>query len=219
MFTSAVAIFSAGTSFRWVRDHLCRDLAAKAEREGADPYDLMTDLAAASPPGANRLLFNPSLAGGTSLDASSNVRGAFVGLDLGHTQADVVRSAMEGIALGLRLALDEMRRLTRLSDEMVMVGGGSRNALWRQIFADAYNMKIVKTNVDQQAAALGAAALAAVGAGFWKDFAKIDEIHRVEATASPIPENKAVYERLLPVFARAGKHLADLGDLLAQQAE
>ena len=58
--------------------------------------------------------------------------------------------------MGLRLALDELRRLTRIGDEMVMVGGGSRSAFWRQIFSDVYNMKIVKTNIDQQVAALGA---------------------------------------------------------------
>jgi xylulokinase len=53
MFTSAVAIFSAGTSFRWVRDQLCRDLAQKAGLGGEDLYELMTAEAATSPVGAN----------------------------------------------------------------------------------------------------------------------------------------------------------------------
>jgi len=216
LFTSAVSIFSAGTSFRWVRDQLCRNLVLQAEQQGADAYDLMTAFAAESPVGANRLLFNPSLAGGTALDASPNIRGAYIGLDLGHTQADVIRAAMEGIALGLRLALDELRKLTQLSDEMVMVGGGSRSRLWQQICADVYNTPVVKTSVDQQAAALGAAALAAVGTGLWSDFRKIDEIHEIEHIARPIPEHNAVYEALLPVFARAGQHQAEIGDMLAK---
>ena len=115
-----------------------------------------------------------------------------MGLDLGHTRADVIRSAMEGVAFGLRVALDELRRLTRIADEMTVVGGISRSQLWRQIFADVYQMNIVKTNIDQQAAALGAAALAAVGTGIWSDFNIIDEIHAVEDIAKPIPENSAV---------------------------
>ena len=41
--------------------------------------------------------------------------------------------------MGLRLALDELRRLTSIGDEMVMVGGGSRSAFWRQIFSDVYD--------------------------------------------------------------------------------
>jgi xylulokinase len=216
MYTCAVSIFSAGTSFRWVRDQLCRNLVVQAEGQEADAYDLMTALAAGSPVGANKLLFNPSLAGGTALDGSPDIRGAYIGLDLGHTQADVIRAAMEGIAMGLRLALDRLRRLARLSDEMLIVGGGSRSRLWRQICADVYNLPIVKTDVDQHAAALGAAAVAAVGAGLWGDFAKIDEIHQVEDIVTPIPAHNAIYEKLLPIFARAARYQSELGEMLAR---
>ena len=62
-FTSATAIFSSGTSFKWVRDRFCQDLVARAGAEGRDVYDLMTESAATSPVGARNLLFNPSLAG------------------------------------------------------------------------------------------------------------------------------------------------------------
>ncbi|MCP4357341.1 MAG: pentose kinase, partial [Chloroflexi bacterium] len=216
MFTSAVGVFSTGTSFRWIRDHLCQNLQMNAQQEGVDVYELMTALAAKSPVGANKLLFNPSLAGGSSLDASTNIRGAFIGLDLGHTQADVIRAAMEGIGMALRLALDALRKLEHLSDEIVVVGGGSQSKLWRQIYADLYNMNIVKTNIDQQAAALGAAAVAAVGTGIWNDFKKIDDIHQVEEVARPIPENTTIYEQLLPVFTKAGKYQSELGDMLTK---
>jgi xylulokinase len=216
LFTSALSIFSSGASFRWVRDHLCQNLVAQAEQQGTDVYDLMTALAEQSPVGAHKLLFNPSLGGGTALDDSINIRGAFIGIDLGHTQADMIRATMEGIAMGLRLALDELRKLTHLSDEILVVGGGSRSKLWRQIYADVYNMHIVKTNVDQQAAALGAAALAAVGTGLWADFTKIDEIHQIESVTKPIPQNNAIYEQLLPIFVKAGKYQSELGDMLAK---
>jgi len=111
----------------------------------------MTDLAQQSPVGSNKLLFNPSLAGGSSLDASPAIRGAFLGLGLGHTQSDVVRATLEGIALNLRLVLDELRCLGDVGREMVVVGGGSRSPLWRQILADALQVDIVKTNVGQEA--------------------------------------------------------------------
>jgi len=216
LFTSALSIFSSGTSFRWVRDHLCQNLVTQAEQQGADAYDLITALAEQSPVGANKLLFNPSLGGGTSLDESINIRGAFIGLDLGHTQADVIRAAMEGIAMGLRLALDELRKLTQLSDEILVVGGGSQSKLWRQIYADVYNMDIVKTNVDQQAAALGAAAVAAVGTGLWTDFTKIDDIHQIESVTKPIPQNATIYEQILPIFAKVGYYQSELGDMLVK---
>ena len=43
--------------------------------------------------------------------------------------------------------------------------GGARSPLWRQIFADVFGCAIVKTAIDQQAAPLGAAALALAGVG------------------------------------------------------
>ncbi len=185
MFTSAIGIFSTGTSFKWVRDQLCANLLVEAEREGKDPYDAMTALAQTSPAGANRLLFNPSLAGGSSLEPSLHIRGALLGMDLGHTQADVIRAVMEGIAMNMRVALDEMRSLSPVSSGMVAVGGGTKSDFWLQIMANACNIRIARTNIGQQAGSLGAAALAAVGAGLWKDFNRIDEIHQVQYTATP----------------------------------
>jgi xylulokinase len=216
MYTSAVSIFSAGTSLRWVRDQICQNLVKEAQQRGTDVYDAMTSLAAQSPVGAKGLLFNPSLAGGTALEGGPNIRGAYVGLDLGHTQADLIRAAMEGIALGLRLALDHLRGLTRLSDEMVIVGGGSRSCLWRQICADVYGVPVVKTSVDQQAAALGAAALVAVGVGLWQNFTKVDEIHKTEDVTQPIPKHTAIYEDLLPIFVRAAEQQLELGEMLSK---
>src|SRR5208337_3671883 len=142
LFTSAVSIFAGGSSFRWTRDIL---LAFGAEdAQGRDPYDIMNDMAARSPIGANRLLFNPSLAGGTSQEPSPAMRGGFLGLDLRQTKDDLVRAVMEGVAMNLGAVLGILRGFTELDDEMLMVGGGSRSALWRRIFADVYGMRVVK---------------------------------------------------------------------------
>jgi len=214
-FVSATSIFSAGSSYRWLRDQMYQSIVSEAETKNVDPYELMTAEAETSPIGSNAIIFNPSLAGGNLLDASPNIRGAFMGLDLGHTRADLIRSAMEGVAFGLRVALDELRRLTGLADEITAVGGISQSKMWRQMLADVYQMSIVKTNIDQQAAALGAAALAAVGTGLWPDFDKIDEIHTIEDVAEPIPENSAIYNKLLPIYKKASQMQAEIGDMLA----
>jgi xylulokinase len=93
-----------------------------------------------------------------------------------------------------------------------MVGGGSKSSLNLRIFADVYNTKIIKTNVDQDAGSLGAAAIAAVGCGIWKDFRKIDEIHRVIEVVKPDKDNNLKYEKLIPVFRYATESLADISD-------
>ena len=212
LFTSATAIFSAGTSFRWLRDNVCQNL----KKQDGNIWEQMTDLAKQAPTGANKLLFNPSLAGGTMIDQSANIREAFAGIDLSHKQSDIIRSAMERIALDLRVALDELKALTQTDNEITAVGGGSKSKLWRQIYANVYNTNIVKTNIDEQAAALGAAALAAVGTGIWKDFSIVDEIHKTESIELPQKDENAFYEKLLPVYKTFSNHLSEIGDVLIQ---
>jgi xylulokinase len=214
LFNSAIPVFSSGSSFRWLRDQLCPDLFAQAQQEGKDVYDLLTALAATSPVGSRGVIFNPNLGGGSSVDDSINIRGAYLGLDLGHTRADLIRATMEGVAMEMRMALNELRRKMDVGNDMVVVGGGSRSRLWRQIYADLYNMRIIKTNIDQQAAALGAAALAGVGAGFWKDFEIIDEIHHIVEIIEPIPQNMELYDKIMTVFLKSSKYLAEIGDLV-----
>lgn len=219
LFTSAIGVFATGSSLRWVRDHLCKDLISQAEKEDVDVYDLMTAEAAPVKPGAKGLFFNPSLAGGSSMDASINIRGAFFGLDLGHTRSDMIRATMEGVAMELGKSLDALRKLWPVGHEMVVVGGGGRSPLWRQIHADNYRATVLKTNIDQQAAALGAAAVAAVGVGLWENFDKIDEIHEIENVTEPIPENVSIYQKLMPLSKKASQYLAEIGDDLKTLAE
>lgn len=210
-YTSAMSIFSGGNSFRWIRDQLFKDL-----NEEKDPYESMNDMASRVPVGSNGVMFNPSLAGGTSQEKSSNIRGAFIGLSLGNTRDDMVRAAMEGIALNLRLSLDGLRKYINIDEEMLFCGGGSKSNLWRQIFSDVYNLRIIKTNIDQDAASLGAAAVAARGSGLWNSYDIIDELHKAQSMEYPIKENNEKYEKLLLIFKELSDFLSDTGDKMQQ---
>lgn len=214
MFTSAVSIFSAGSSFTWVKDNLCKELIEEAKKENKDVYMLMNREAEKAPVGSNKLLFNPSLAGGTSQDASIYMRGAYIGLDLKHGKPELIRSAMEGIAMNLRLRLDLLRKYTRLEDEILFVGGGAKSRFYLGIFADVFNTRVVKSNIDQDAGALGAAAIAAVGCGLWDSFSRIDEIHKIEEMVEPDKENNWVYEKLLPIFDLAADYQSKISESL-----
>ena len=146
-------------------------------------------LAAQSPVGAKNLLFNPSLAGGSSLEPSPHLRGAFVGLDLGHTRADMIRATLEGIALNMRLALDELRRLGNVAPEMIAVGGASRSGLWRQIFADALESTSSSRTWVRRPVPWALRRSQAVGCGLWQDFTPVDRAHHIESVQTPDPRN------------------------------
>jgi len=213
-YASAVSIFSAGNSYRWVRDNICRNLIDRAETEGGNAYQYMEEEAAKSPIGANNLIFNPNLAGGSSFEASPDIKGGYAGLILGHTQSDLIRAALEGIAMNLGVVLELLRRMTDVSEDMILVGGGSKSALWRQIFADVYRCNILKTNIDQDAASLGAAAIAAVGLGLWDDFTAVDDLHQVKDVKKP--GNADSYARYMDVFKEVSIRYAQIGDMLAK---
>ena len=213
MYTSALSIFSGGNTYRWVRDTLCPDLKEKEKEGGEDAYKVMDALAAQSTVGANGLFFVPTLAGGASMDKSPNARGSITGLDLKHTRSDIIRATLEGICLGLRVALDELRANVKLQDEMLIVGGGSKSPYWRQLFADIYGMNITESVVGENAGSLGAMACAAVGAGIWKDFKPLIGLNKPVKILYPNEENKALYSgKIYKKFRKLNMYMSEFAE-------
>jgi len=208
MFTSAFSIFSGGSSLRWVRDTVCKDL----DKEEA--YIEMTEMAKSVPIGSGGVLFNPSLAGGTSQDKSPHIRGAFLNLSLGTTREEMVRATMEGISLNLKMSLMNLKEQVSLADEMLFCGGGSKSPFWMQMFADIFNMTILKTNIDQDAASVGAAGIGFVALGLWEDYGNIPKLHQTEHEIKPVADHVEQYERIFPKFVHINSMMSELGDYI-----
>jgi sugar (pentulose or hexulose) kinase len=119
---------------------------------------------------------------------------------------------MEGVAYDLRMVLHSFRQMIRNVEEIRIVGGGSKSNFWRQIFADIYNTNIVMTNIGQEAAALGAATIASVGTGIWKDFTIVDTIAKTINITHPNNNNVQEYEKRIPLFNFASQKLFEIGE-------
>jgi xylulokinase len=159
---------SAGGSLRWFRDALCQPEMAEAAHAGRDVYDIITELAATTPAGADGLLFLPYLTGERTPHADPSARGVFFGLSLRHTKAHMARAVLEGVTFSLRECLDLLCGLGQSCARVRVSGGGSRSAFWRQMMADVFGTEIVEVNV-KQGAAYGAALLAGVGTGIYSN--------------------------------------------------
>ncbi len=210
MYTSATSIFSAGSSFNWVVKEICKDVLLEVGEEYV--YRACSKIAENSPIGSRGLIFNPSLSGGNSLDKSQNIMGAFIGLTLNHTREDMIRASLEGITFGLKIAFDVLANMTKFKDEMIVVGGGAKDDFWIQMISDIYGVKVLKTSIDQQSAALGAAALVAVGINAWKDFSPIKELHVIQKVYTPLEKNQKVYENMFNLFKSASSFMSMYGD-------
>lgn len=203
LYISALSTFGGGSSLSWLVDVLGAT---------ADIDELMAE-AADRPVGANGLVCVPTLAGGTVLEGGSEVRGAFAGLDLAHTRGDLVRAVVEGIAASLARAARVLGDHVDLPAEIVAVGGGSRGPLQLQVLASALGRTVVRTPVEQDCAALGAAALAAVGAGVWSSLDDLPETAPVEQVP-PDADAADRYRQLAEVFEAVAADAGLRADLL-----
>ncbi len=208
-------MLSAGGAFRWFRDALGNEEKAAAAANGQDPYDLLTAAAASVPPGAEGLLFLPYLTGERCPYPDPNARGAFVGLTLRHSKAHMTRAVLEGVSFGLRDSLELIKSLGVPIRQVRASGGGARSALWRQIQADVFGTELVLINVTE-GAAFGAALLAGVGAGVYRDVLEaVDACVRVVDSTSPQPEAVQAYEALYPIYRGLYHALKPTFDALA----
>lgn len=202
-YISSTCIFSAGYTLRWVRDQFF------SEWDPETAYDEINRLAKDVPPGSRGLFFNPSLAGGSEIEPSHNIRGAIAGLEQCHTRGDIARAAMEGVALNLKTARNVLSGYKALQPRMLIVGGGAKSALWRQIFADVFQIDIQITQVQQSAAALGAAALCAQALEICDIKTVLDEAHGNEEITHP-GKWVSAYQSIHPRFEKAAELIAQL---------
>ncbi len=212
-FASATSIFSAGNTFRWVRDVICTDLVKEEKDGGIDSYIAMDQLAKQSPIGANGIFMVPHLAGGSGLDKSVNVRGCFSGLDLKHTKGDLVRASLEGICHALKVALDELGKEVELVDGLLIVGGGSKSKLWMSLFADIYGLDIVTSAVGENAGSLGAMATAAIACGIWEDYSKLKDVNKPTGKFVKVPENVEKYEKLHTIYKKVSDFQCEIAEI------
>lgn len=194
-------MLSAAGSLRWFRDALAPGVA-------------FADLAASAaevPVGSEGLIFLPYLTGERSPHPDPLARGAFIGLTVTHDRRHMTRAVLEGVAFGLRDGLDLMTQAGMPApSEIRASGGGTASPLWRQILADVLGAEIATVNTTE-AAAYGAAILAAVGAGWYRNVDTACEALVVATTATaPGPDApayagrhsiyKGLYAALAPTF-------------------
>ena len=183
--------FVSGGSTRWW-----------AATQGIPQAELF-GLAALAPPGSDGAVFLPTLSGSTAPRWNGRMRGCFAGLALSHDAAHLARAVLEGCAYALRDIVDRFAALGLAGDEIRVVGGGARSALWLQIKADVTN-RPVRAVLGECATSAGAAMLAAVADGAFGDLGEAAAAS-VELAAEPVlprAEHRGVYDDSYGAYRR-----------------
>jgi len=187
------ATLSAGLSLTWFMENLGFDEALGTS--DVDHYDLLSKEAESAEPGCRALFFMPYMMGERSPHMDPYAKGLFFGLTLSHRRAHMIRAIMEGVVYALRDSLEIFKELGVKVDRIVARGGGARSTLWRQIQADIFNSEVMTVEVKEEAA-FGAALLAGVGVGVYRDLEEaVREAVKVRGVQYPSADRVGVYER------------------------
>jgi xylulokinase len=216
-FCSAVAgeycmfgcILAAGGSLQWYRNVLGAAEVRQARRKGVDPYELLTAQAAKAPLGCEGLFFLPYLTGERTPHADPFARGCWIGLHSRTSRRELVRSVMEGATYAMNDAVTILKDRGLKIRQIRLSGGGARSAFWRQLQADVYGTPCVTINTEE-GPAYGAALLAAVGAGTFRDVAQACQAGiRITRTICPRPKAAKRYAELYAQYRRLYPALKD----------
>jgi glycerol kinase len=168
------SIFTTGAAIQWLRDEMgLIESAAETETIGRRVTDTMG------------VYVVPAFAGLGAPYWDMHARGAVVGLTRGSGRDQLIRATLDSIAYQTRDVIDVMNRETGIAiTELRVDGGAAANDVLMQFQADILGIPVVRPNLVETTAA-GAAFLAGLGVGFWRDAAELERSWRLERLFEP----------------------------------
>jgi glycerol kinase len=168
------SVFIAGAAIQWLRDGL------KVLRSAASSEEMARSLC-----DNGGVYFVPALAGLGAPYWDSGARGAIYGITRGTTSAHLARAALEAMAYQTKDVLDAMQKDSGLKIKSLKVDGGAvENDFLCQFQSDLLGFDVVRPK-ETESTSLGAAYLAGLAVGYWKDAAQIRKIWRADRAFKP----------------------------------
>lgn len=191
-----------GGSLNWLK----REFAGEAQE---DFFRIANEEASRIRAGSEGLVFLPYMAGERSPIWDPQAKGVFIGLSFETTRGHMIRAIMEGCALALQHNLKTAEESGVPIHTLHSVGGAANSILWTQIKADITG-KTIKIPSSDSAATLGAAILAGIGTGVYRDTQDaVVRTVKMQREQSPRQHEK-VYKRVYEVYLETYNRLKDL---------
>lgn len=195
LFYPGTATKSCAASYRWFRDTFEGD------------YAELDRMAESVEIGSNGLIFHPYLNGELTPYANPNLCADFVGVRASHTKAHFTRAVLEGVAMSMldcKVALDSLN--IPHSDKAVIIGGGGKSPLWRQMVADSLGIALVEMKYADSS--FGSAMLAGVSIGIFESpEVAVKTCNKVLSETVPNSENTEKYTKLFKKYKAIQKAL------------
>ena len=177
------SIYVGGSVVQWLRDGL-----------GIIQKSSDVETLASTVPDSGGVHFVPALTGLAAPYWDAYARGTITGITRGTTAAHIARAALDGIAFQTYDIAQAMSRdLNAPLTELKVDGGASRNNLLMQYQANLLGINVIRPKITETTA-LGAAYLAGLAVGFWKDIDEVKKQWQVERTFEPAGETTEIEE-------------------------
>ncbi|MGI5977417.1 MAG: xylulokinase [Candidatus Limivicinus sp.] len=202
-------ILSAASAYSWWANDILKAASNNEEQDVISDEDL----------GRNRVFFLPYLMGERSPHNDPGARGAFLGMSMDTSRAQMTQAVMEGVAFAIRDSVEIARNLGVNIKCSGLCGGGAKSALWRKIMADVLNME-VQVPCQEEGAGYGAAILAMVAAGAYSDVSTACKKLAVPRWSYfPDMETAARYEERYQVYRALYPALKPVYPLMTKECE
>jgi len=190
-FSPTATMQAGGASLQW----MVEDLLPASEK---DRYKILLDEAGKVNSSDDGLFFLPHILGERSPYWNPSAAGAFIGLGRHHDRSYLVRAVLEGVAFNLLTCIQAFTDNGVPIKQVDVIGGGAESALWLQIFADIWGVKVRSRSIVEDANSLGAAVttLVALGKG---EFSMVKELSTITAEFNPTSQSQK-YQKQHKVF-------------------
>ena len=186
----------SGITTEWFMNEFLKGTAP----EGKDPFVNIEELAAGLPAGSDRMIAIGEM-GGSAIPLDQNIKGAFVGQAWRHKKEHFYKALIESFTYDLASTLQAMERCypEYLNGPVTVLGGGAKSLIWPQILSDVTGREIRTLN-RSDIALLGAAKIAAVGAGIFDSYDHHYGNVEVSRVYTPDQKNHQVYQKYMEIY-------------------
>lgn len=188
-----------GGALKWFRQELGKDQS----------FDDLTAEAAKVPAGCDGVVFLPYMSGERSPIWDPDAKGVFYGLSYDKTRGHMVRAVLEGVAYSVQHNLLTAQETGAKTGVLNAMGGSANSALWTQIKADVTG-RTIQVPASDTATTLGAAILAGVGCGLYKDYREaVTRTISITKVYEPDMSNHEIYRKNMQLYLKLYEDLKD----------
>ncbi len=171
-------------------------------------FAALDELASTIPPGSEGLILLPYFLGEKTPLQDPNARGTLVGLTLSHKSAHIYRAILEGISYGFYHHLQVLAECGLRATRARVSNGGARSRLWKQITSDVLGLPLEQIE-QHPGSSLGAAFIAGMGIGEFKEWDEIEHYIQVSQVVKPNMEYHAYYQQRFLIYREIYEALKD----------